>query len=152
ALTGWEPNEAAGKPLEQVFHIVNEETGRPVESPVRKVLREGVVVGLANHTVLVARDGREVPIDDSGAPIPGEGGAVAGVVLVFRDVTEARRAVEARLHLAAIVESSDDAIISKDLGGIITSWNQAAERLYGYTAEEIVGKPLTLLVPPGHPD
>src|SRR5262249_29513070 len=75
ALTGWEPNEAAGKPLEQVFHIVNEETGRPVESPVRKVLREGVVVGLANHTVLVARDGREVPIDDSGAPIRGEGGA-----------------------------------------------------------------------------
>ncbi len=151
-LTGWEPQEAVGRPLEQVFRIVNEETRRPVESPVAKVLREGVVVGLANHTVLIARDGREVPIDDSGAPIRGEGGAVAGVVLVFRDVTEARRAVEARLRLAAIVESSDDAIISKNLDGIITSWNKGAERLYGYTAEEIVGKPLSLLVPPDHPD
>jgi PAS domain S-box-containing protein len=151
-LTGWEPQEAVGRPLEQIFRIVNEETRRPVESPVAKVLREGVVVGLANHTVLIARDGREVPIDDSGAPIRGEGGAVAGVVLVFRDVTEARRAVEARLHLAAIVESSDDAIISKNLAGIITSWNKGAERLYGYTAAEIVGKPLSLLVPPDHPD
>src|SRR5262249_12940562 len=116
------------------------------------VLREGVVVGLANHTVLIARDRREVPIDDSGAPIRGEDGAVAGVVLVFRDVTEARRAVEARLRLAAIVESSDDAIISKDLGGIITSGTRGAEWLYGYTAAEIVGKPLALLVPPDHSD
>jgi PAS domain S-box-containing protein len=110
------------------------------------------VVGLANHTTLVARDGREIPIDDSGAPIRGEDGNIAGVVLVFRDVTEARRAVEARLHLAAIVEWSEDAIISEDLDGTITSWNHGAQRLLGYTAEEIVGKPLALLVPPDHPD
>lgn len=152
ALTGWEPHEAAGQPLERVFRIVNEETRQPVENPASKVLREGVVVGLANHTVLIARDGREIPIDDSGAPIQGQGEEIAGVVLVFRDVTESRRAVEARLHLAAIVESSDDAIISKDLGGIITSWNRGAERLYGYTAREIVGKPLSLIVPADHPD
>jgi PAS domain S-box-containing protein len=146
-LTGWEPQDAAGQPVEQVFRILNEDTRQTVESPVRRVLREGVVVGLANHTVLVAKNGREVPIDDSGAPIRGESGAIAGVVLVFRDVTEARRAVEARLHLAAIVESSDDAIISKNLDGIITSWNRGAERLYGYTGEEAVGRPLSMLVP-----
>jgi PAS domain S-box-containing protein len=152
ALTGWGPREAAGQPLDRVFHIINEQTQQAVESPVKKVLREGVTVGLANHTVLIARDGREIPIDDSGAPIRGEDGTVAGVVLVFRDVTEVRRAVEARLHLAAIVESSDDAIISQDLDGIIVSWNRGAERLYGYTAEEVLGQPLTMLVPPDQPD
>jgi PAS domain S-box-containing protein len=151
-LTGWPPQEAAGQPLECVFRIINEQTRKPVQNPVRRVLRDGVVVGLANHTVLLTRDGREMPIDDSAAPIRGEGGMVAGVVLVFRDVTEARRAVEARLRLAAIVESSEDAIIGKDLSGIVTSWNEGAERLFGYTAAEIVGKPLALLVPPDHPD
>lgn len=151
-ITGWNSREAVGHPLESVFPIVNEETRETVENPVSKVLREGLVVGLANHTVLLAKDGREVPIDDSGAPIRGESGDITGVVLVFRDVTEARKAVEARLHLAAIVESSDDAIISKDLEGIITSWNEGAERQYGYTAQEIIGKPLALLAPPDHRD
>src|SRR5579885_3583537 len=127
ALTGWDPQEAAGQPLERVFHIVNEDTRQVVENPVARVLREGTVVGLANHTLLIARDGQEIPIDDSGAPIRGEDGTIAGVVLVFRDVTEARRAVEARLHLAAIVESTDDAIMSTNLDGVIVSWNQGAE-------------------------
>ena len=152
ALTGWDAQEAVGRPLAEVFNIVNEQTRQPVENPVTKVLRDGVVVGLANHTVLIARDGREVPIDDSGAPVRGEDGSIAGVVLVFRDVTESRRAVEARLHLAAIVESSDDAIIGESLDGKVTSWNRGAERLYGYKAEEIVGQPLGMLVPPDHPD
>src|SRR5205823_14507896 len=143
ALTGWPPEEAAGQPLGHVLPIINEESRLPVENPVNRVLREGVIVGLANHTLLIARDGRETPIDDSAAPIRGEDGTVAGVVLVFRDVTEARQALEARLRLAAIVESSDDAIISKNLDGLIVSWNQGAERLYGYTAEEMIGQPLT---------
>jgi PAS domain S-box-containing protein len=146
ALTGWQAHEAAGRPLAQVFRIINEHTRQPVEDPVSRVLREGTVIGLANHTLLIARDGREVPIDDSGAPIRGEGGAIAGVVLVFRDVTEAR------LYLAAIVESSDDAIISKDLAGVITSWNRGAERLYGYTAAEAVGRPVSILMAPEHPE
>jgi PAS domain S-box-containing protein len=152
ALTGWQPKEATGQPLEQVFHIVNEDTRQPVENPVSRVLWEGVVVGLANHTLLIARDGREVPVDDSGAPILGEDGSVTGVVLVFRDVTEVRRAVDARLHLAAIVESSEDAIIGQSLEGRIASWNKGAQNLYGYTTEEVVGKPLSILVPPDHPD
>jgi PAS domain S-box-containing protein len=95
ALTGWRPAEAVGRPLAEVFRIVNEETHRPAEDPAAKVLRTGMVVGLANHTALLSRDGREVPIDDCGAPIIDEGGAIAGVVLVFRDVTQRRRAEEA---------------------------------------------------------
>ncbi|HEY0378085.1 MAG TPA: PAS domain S-box protein [Pyrinomonadaceae bacterium] len=151
-LTGWTLEDARGKPLREVFHIINEETRREVESPVEKVLAAGTIVGLANHTVLMARDGREVPIDDSGAPIRVEGGRIAGVVLVFRDIRERRQAEEVRLRLAAIVESSDDAIIGKTLDGRITSWNKGAERLYGYTAEEAVGQPISMLVPPDRPN
>jgi PAS domain S-box-containing protein len=151
-LTGWGSDEAAGQPLGQVFSIVNEETRLPVENPVAKVLREGYTVGLANHTVLINRNGKETPIDDSAAPIRGEGDALEGVVLVFRDVTEIRRAAEARQHLAAIVESTEDAIISKNLDGTVLSWNEGAERLYGYTAGEMLGRSLAILLPPEHSD
>jgi PAS domain S-box-containing protein len=95
ALTGWAQEEAAGAPLEQVFHIVNESTRQPVENPAMRALREGAIVGLVNHSILVGRDGTERPIDDSAAPICDETGKVFGVVLVFRDVSESRRAEEA---------------------------------------------------------
>jgi PAS domain S-box-containing protein len=90
-LTGWKFEEAVGQPLPEVFKIVNGNTRKEVENPVDKVLREGKVVGLANHTVLISRDGTEYQIADSGAPIMEEGGSVKGVVLVFRDVTEEYR-------------------------------------------------------------
>ena len=91
-LTGWSQTDAVGQPLEAVFKIINEHTRLPVENPVTKVLAAGTVVGLANHTLLLARDGREIPIADSGAPIKNESGKITGVVLVFRDQTEERRA------------------------------------------------------------
>ncbi|HEX6902477.1 MAG TPA: PAS domain S-box protein [Thermoanaerobaculia bacterium] len=147
-LTGWTQAEAMGHPLQDVFRIVNEYTRQAAENPALKALREGVVVGLANHTVLIARDGTERPIDDSAAPMLDESGAPVGVVLVFRDVTERRRAEEAQARLAAIVQSSQDAIISKTLDSVIRTWNAGAERLFGYTAEEAVGRPVTLLIPP----
>ena len=152
ALTGWPQAEAIGRPLPDVFHIVNERTRQPVENPALRALREGTIVGLANHTVLIARDGTERPIDDSAAPMRDETGARCGAVLVFRDVTERKRAEEAQALLAAIVESSEDAIVSKTLDGVIRSWNAGAERLFGYTAEEAVGQPITLIIPPERQD
>ncbi len=91
SLTGWAQVEAAGQPLDSVFRIINEESRQPVESPTVRALRDGVVVGLANHSLLIAKDGTERPIDDSAAPIRNEQGEVAGVVLVFRDISERRR-------------------------------------------------------------
>ncbi len=92
-LTGYSEAEAMGQPLDAVFHIISEHSRAVVESPVAKVLREGKIVGLANHTVLLPRKGPEIPIDDSGAPIRNEAGEIVGVVLVFRDVSFEKRHV-----------------------------------------------------------
>jgi PAS domain S-box-containing protein len=90
-LTGWTAQDAVGRPLGEVFHIVHEETRKLVENPVEKVRRKKKVVGLANHTALISRQGKEYVIDDSAAPILDEKGEMAGIVLVFHDVTEQRR-------------------------------------------------------------
>jgi len=147
-LTGYTEKEARLKSIEQIFCIVNETTRGNVELPVRRVLREGKVVGLANHTILISKTGQEISIDDSGAPIIGASGEVSGVVLVFRDASERKMAEESARRLAAIVENSGDAIVGKTLQGIVTSWNRAAERLFGYSAEEMIGKHIGRLIPP----
>ena len=94
-LTGWSEAEAAGRPLDDVFRIANEETRKPVQNPVLRVLEEGQMVGLANHTVLLSRNGQEHLIADSGAPIREDNGTLIGVVLVFRDQTAEHNAQQA---------------------------------------------------------
>jgi PAS domain S-box-containing protein len=273
-MTGWTLRDASGKALQDVFQIVNEDTRKPAENPIERVLETGRIVGLANHTSLIARDGNEVAIEDSAAPIRDPKGVVSGAVMVFHDVTRRRkaeralRASEERLRavfaqaavgiatadfdgrfqeanqkfcailgypleelrgrtflelthpddvqptrtqvqrlidgaipsyslvkryvrkdgkpvwsstsvtllrdesgsatqfigiiediterklaeelqarLAAVVEFSDDAIITKTLDGIITTWNPGAQRIFGYTATEAIGNPVTMLIP-----
>src|ERR1051326_55626 len=140
ALTGWSLEEAKGKPLEQVFRIVNQETRQAVENPVEKVRHSKGVVGLANHTILISKDGKEVAIDDSGAPIFAPDGSMVGVVLVFRDVTDARKAEDRLAEQAGLLESAWNAIILCDESGRIRYWNPGAEKVYGGAGNERSGK------------
>jgi PAS domain S-box-containing protein len=124
-LTGWPQADAAGKPLDEIFRIVNEDTRETVESPVTKVLREGGIVGLANHTVLIRRDQGETAIEDSGAPILDDAGRTIGVVLVFRDATQAR-AAEKALHDADRRKDEFLATLAHELRNPLAPIRQAA--------------------------
>ncbi len=153
-LTGWSAVEAIGRPVEAVLRLVSEDSREPVTNPVETVLAEGRTVGLANHTILIARDGTERLIDDRAAPIIAVSGEMVGVVMVFRDVTEGRRnreraqrSEEAQALLAAVVQTSEDAIVTKTLDGVITSWNAGAERLFGFTSAEAIARPITIIYP-----
>ncbi len=153
ALTGWKHRDALGLPLEDVFHIVNEETRAAVENPVAKVLEHGRIVALANHTLLIDKNGGERPIDDSAAPIRAADGSLLGVVLIFRDVTEMRvaerslRASEARK--SAVLKTALDAIVTIDHDGKIVDFNPAAELMFGYARDDVIGREMAeVIVPP----
>ncbi len=146
-LTGYSESEVVGKHISQIFHIINEYTGEPAEIPIEKVIREGIVKGLANHTALIRKDGTMVSIADSAAPIRNGVGEIVGLVMVFRDITKQREVEKSREQLAFIVESSHEAIFSLDLEYRIKSWNQGAEKIYEYKAEEVLGKSAYILAP-----
>ena len=161
ALTGWPLTEAIGRPLAEVFRIINEQSRQTVEDPAAKVLRLGTVVGLANHTALIARDGRELPIDDCGAPIKNERGVITGVVLVFRDVTQRRQTEEAEVLLRAneqmreseerfrgTFENAAIGMAHEDLSGRFLLVNERFCAILGYTPTEIIGKNLSEVTHP----
>ncbi|MDO8847552.1 MAG: PAS domain S-box protein [Coriobacteriia bacterium] len=145
-LTGWSLAEARGEPLLNVFALFNEYTRAKVEDPVMRVLREGIVVGLANHTVLQSRHGTKTAIADSGAPVRNENGEITGAVLVFRDQTqerEARRALEdSEKRFRLLVEGAPDAIFVQT-NMRFAYLNEAAWRLYGaQSPDELLGAPV----------
>jgi PAS domain S-box-containing protein len=151
-LTGWTMAEAEGRTVDEVFRIINQETRQPAVAPVMDTLAHGTVQGLANHTVLIARDGRECSIADSCAPIRGRDGRVVGAVLVFRDVTEEYAAQRSLRDSAALIQAilntvADGIITLQARGGIIETVNPATERMFGYAAAELIGKPFSSLIP-----
>lgn len=141
-LTGWTSTDAVGTPLVKVFHIINETTRQSVENPVDRVLREGVVVGLANHTILISRPGSEMPIDDCAAPILDDHGEIVGTVLVFRDVSDHRRqeAEQARLR-EKLQEASKINSIGRLAGGVAHDFNNLLTVINGHADLILAGLP-----------
>ncbi len=142
-LTGWTLAEAAGRPVGEIFHIINKETRLPASIPVMETLAKGTIQGLANHTVLIARNGSECDIADSCAPIRDRDGQVIGAVLVFRDVT-GEYAIQQALHeqqfyTRSLIEANIDALMTTDPSGIITDVNNQMETLTGCSREELIG-------------
>jgi PAS domain S-box-containing protein len=146
SLTGWSLEDAQGKSMDLVFDIVNKETGRPVENPVKKVFREGKVVGLAHHTLLISKNGKEFEIEDSAAPIVTGTGSSIGVVLVFRDITDLKRAREEADRYFTL---SLDLLCIAGSDGYFKRLNPAWEKALGYTTEELLAKPFLEFI---HPD
>lgn len=146
SLTGWTQEEAAGVLLETVFKIVNEESRRTVENPAVRALSDGVTVGLANHSLLIARDGTERPIDDSAAPIRNEAGEIAGVVLVFRDITDRRRhereVQEALAYAHEIISTLREPFLVLDSGLRVRTANAAFYRAFHVSEEQTEGRRL----------
>jgi PAS domain S-box-containing protein len=152
-LTGCGAGEAAGRQLADVFRVVSATTREDVTRPLERALREGGEVRLAEDTLLVARDGSERAIADSGAPIRDADGNLRGAVLVFRDRTAERTADrslrESEARKAAVLEASLDCIVAMDHTGAIVEFNQAAERAFGHARADVIGMQLgDLLVPP----
>jgi two-component system sensor histidine kinase EvgS len=155
-LTGWSRKEAVGLPVAEIFHIINQETRLPATIPVIETLAKGAVQGLANHTVLIARDGTERPIADSCAPIRNRAGQIIGAVLVFRDVSEeyvTQKALrDSATHIHTILDNLPDGIITISEKGIVETVNPAVERMFGYARAEITGQNIKMLMPEPYHD
>ncbi|MEE4291807.1 MAG: EAL domain-containing protein [Cycloclasticus sp.] len=143
-LTGWKSDDAVGKPLYEVFHIVNTQTRIVLKNPVEKVILTGKTMGLANHTSLISKDGTEYQIADSAAPILSKEGDLSGVILVFHDVTESYEAQELlrqnNQRLEALNNTLPDMVMVIDEGGLVLEFHGACDSLSMVSASEIVGK------------
>ncbi len=144
-LTGWTRAEAIGRPVGEVFRIVNETTRQPAILPTADTLAKGTVHGLSNHTLLLARDGTERPIADNCSPIHSREGRVVGAVLVFRDQSTERQIAQKldqmRRHQELLFTSVADGMYGLNLDGSINFGNPAAERMLGYAKGELLGRP-----------
>jgi PAS domain S-box-containing protein len=143
-LTGWTLAGALMQPLIEVFNIINGNTRQKADNPVARVLKEGMIVGLANHTSLVRKDGTEVPIDDSGAPIKDTAGKTMGVVLVFRDITERKKAEEAlresEQKFMKLFQGNAAAIaLTRLRDRRIIEVNERWQEVFGFSREEVIG-------------
>jgi len=151
-LTGWELKDTIKKPLDTTFHIINAKTREPAINPVNTVIENGKTVGLANHTILISKNKRELQIADSAAPIKNDEGLITGVVLVFRDVTEeyaVRDALyESEHNLSLHMENTPIGVLNWDQNLTCTRWNPAAEQIFGFTAEEAIGGQADVLIAP----
>ena len=142
-LTGWKEDEAAGKPIREVFSVINEDTREEVENPVDKVLASGIIVMLSNHTILQSKNGHEIPIGNNGAPIRDTEGKITGVVLAFRDQTKerlAKRALEeSELHFHNLAAYSPVGIFRTSPEGQTTYVDPRWRQLSGQTIEKALG-------------
>ncbi len=143
-ITGWNEIEARGQDLGEVFKIVNEDSNLKIESPVDKVLRDGTIVSLANHTLLIKKDGTRIPISDSGSPIKDDNNKVVGVVLVFRDQTDERAKeksiLESNDKFSKIFNSSSESIsLTQMATGKVVEVNYGFVEMFGYNRDEVIG-------------
>jgi diguanylate cyclase (GGDEF)-like protein/PAS domain S-box-containing protein len=154
-LTGWSLGDAVGQSLAVVFHIIHAVTRQVVDDPVQRVMEQGQVVGLENHTVLLSKDGREYQVADSAAPIRNASGTIVGVVLVFSDVTEKYLAQEAleesRERYRALSEAAFEAIFISEKG-VCLEQNSQAQLMFGYTLSEAIGRMGTDWIAPSDRD
>ncbi|MBL0953208.1 MAG: PAS domain S-box protein [Leptospira sp.] len=139
-LTGWSHEDGLGHEINEVFNIINVKTRQKVENPVEIVLKTNSVVALANHTVLIAKNGSEFQISDSGSPIKDLNGDTKGVVLVFRDITAEYNVQSQIAKQANMLDNVLDAVIGTDFTQKINYWNKAAEKIFLWKAEEVFGK------------
>ncbi len=151
-LTGWTQDEASGRTVDEIFHIINKNNRLQATIPVMDAIAHGTVQGLANHTVLIARDGAECDIADSCAPILNRNGEIIGAVLVFRNVTEEYAVQESLRDSVELTQTifntvADSIITIQADGSFIETINMAAEHMFGYTAAELVGNNFSLLIP-----
>ncbi len=157
ALTGWTLADASTRPVNKVFKIINEYTRLEADNPVSRVLKEGMVIGLANHTILVRKDGTEIPIDDSGAPIRDGGSKTMGVVLVFRDITKRKHAEDAlresESRFRSVLDNSRDVIYRLNVQtGRYEYISPSAETVVGFSPEELMAMDAETSLSMVHPD
>jgi PAS domain S-box-containing protein len=140
SLTGWQPAEALNQPVGNVLKLTNEKSGMTADNEVLRVLKEKKILAVSNHVNLVTRDGREIAVEHSAAPILAGEGQVIGVVLIFRDVAQRRQEQIETAEQAALLELTQDSVFVIDLEGRVLFWSRGAEAMLGYTKAQAAGK------------